>query len=90
MRACIPMNNALVAALIAALLVPWVFAVIIILIASRVRRDSTKRRQDFLTAMGLTVLMGLTTVLNMWMAKHIPHTIDARLWHGMRHCTSIH
>ena len=75
------MNSILVAAFIAALLVPWVFAVIIILIASRLRRDPSKRRQDFLTAMGLTVLMGVTTVLNMWMAKHIPHTIDARLWH---------
>ena len=71
----------IVAAFIAALLVPWVFAVVIILIASRFRRDRAKRRQDFLTAMGLTVLMGFTTTLNMWMAQHIPHTFDARLWH---------
>ncbi len=71
----------IVAAFIAALLVPWVFAVVIILIASRFRRDRAKRRQDFLTAVGLTVLMGFTTTLNMWMAQHIPHTIDARLWH---------
>jgi PAP2 superfamily len=74
------MNSALIAAFIAALLVPWVFAVVTILIASRFRSDTGKRRQDFLTAIGLTVLMGADTILNMWMAHHIPHTIDARLW----------
>ena len=75
------MNSALIAALIAALLVPWVFAVVVILIASRFRRDPAKRRQDFISAIGLTVLMGANTSLNVWIAHHIPHTIDARLWH---------
>jgi hypothetical protein len=74
------MNSALIAAFIAALLVPWVFAVVILLTASRLRRDRGKRRQDFLTAMGLTVLMGVSTSLNIWLAQHLPHTIDARLW----------
>lgn len=74
------MNSALIAAFIAALLVPWVFAVVAILIASRFRRDAEKRRQDFITAIALTVLMGANTILNMWTAHHIPHTIDARLW----------
>jgi hypothetical protein len=74
------MNSALIAAFIAALLVPWVFAVVIILIASRFRRNPGMRRQDFITAIGLTVLMGVNTSLNMWAAHHIPHTIDARLW----------
>jgi hypothetical protein len=74
------MNSALIAAFIAALLVPWVFAVVILLIASRFRRDRGRRRQDFLTAMGLTVLMGVSTSLNIWLAHHLPHTIDARLW----------
>jgi hypothetical protein len=75
------MNAALITAFIAALLVPWVFAVVILLIASRFRRDRGKRRQDFLTAMGLTVLMGVSTSLNLWLAQHVSHTIDARLWH---------
>ena len=75
------MNSALIAAFIGALLVPWVFAVVILLIASRFRRDRGKRRQDFLTAMGLTALMGVSTSLNMWLALHVPRTIDARLWH---------
>lgn len=75
------MNSALIAAFIAALLVPWVFGVAIILIASRLRKDSARRRQDFLTAIGLTVLMGFNTSLNIWLARHFPHTIDARLWH---------
>ena len=75
------MNSALIAVFIAALLVPWVFAVVILLIASRLRRDRGKRRQDFLTAMGLTVLMGVSTSLNLWLAQHVLHTIDARLWH---------
>jgi hypothetical protein len=75
------MNSALIAAFIAAILVPWVFAVVILLIASRCRRDRGKRRQDFLTALGLTVLMGVSTSLNLWLALHVSHTIDARLWH---------
>jgi len=75
------MNSALIAAFIAALLVPWVFAVVILLIASRVRQDRGKRRQDFVTAMGLTALMGVSTSLNMWLALHVPRTIDTRLWH---------
>lgn len=70
----------LIYAFIAALLVPWVFAVVIILIASRFRRDLSRRRQDFFTAIGLTVLMGVNTSLNMWMVRHLPHTFDARLW----------
>ena len=74
------MNSILISAFIAALLVPWVFAVVILLIASRFRRDRGRRRQDFLTAMGLTVLMGVSTSLNIWLAQHLPHTIDARLW----------
>lgn len=74
------MNSALIAALIVALLVPWVFAVIFILIASRFRKDLDKRRQDFLTAIGLTVVMGVNTSLNLWMARHIPRTVDAQLW----------
>lgn len=74
------MHSILVQAFLAALLVPWVFAVVLILIASRLRRDPSKRRQDFISAMGLTVLMGGTTSLNIWLAQHFPHTIDARLW----------
>jgi hypothetical protein len=75
------MNSILIASFIAALLVPWVFAVVILLIASRFRRDRGKRWQDFVTATGLTVLMGVSTSLNLWLALHVPHTIDARLWH---------
>ena len=75
------MNSALIVSFIAALLVPWVFAVVILLIASGLRRDRGKRRQDFLTATGLTVLMGVGTSLNLWLAQHISHTFDARLWH---------
>lgn len=75
------MNSILVQSFIAALLVPWVFAVVIIVIASRLRRDHRKRRQDFVTAMGLTVLMGVSTSINLQLAQHFPHTIDARLWH---------
>jgi hypothetical protein len=74
------MNSALIAALITALLVPWLFAVVIILIVSRLRRDKGKRRLDFLSAMGLTVIMGVNTSLSIWLAQHFPHTIDARLW----------
>jgi len=74
------MNSVLIAAFVAALLVPWVFAVVIILIVSRLRRDKGKRRLDFLTAMGLTVLMGVNISLSIWLAQHFPHTIDARLW----------
>lgn len=75
------MNSLIITAIIAALLVPWVFAVLIILIASWVRRDRAKRRQDFLTAVGLTVLMGVGASLNLWVSRHVPYTIDARLWH---------
>jgi hypothetical protein len=74
------MNSVVVMVLIAVLLVPWVLAVLLMLLVSRLRRDPRKRWQDFMTALGLTVLIYCNTRLTQWLAQHVPHTIDGWLW----------
>jgi PAP2 superfamily protein len=73
-------NSIIVQAVLAVLLLPWVLAVLVLLVSSRLRRDRGKRWQDFVTALGLTVVIYLNTRLSLWLAKYVPHTIDARLW----------
>ena len=74
------MNSVVVIVLIAVLLVPWVLSVLLMLLVSRLRRDPRKRWQDFMTALGFTVLIYINTRVTQWMAQHVPHTVDGWLW----------
>ena len=74
------MTSLFVQVLLALMLLPWILAVLVMLVVSRMRRDKRKRWQDFVTALGLLTLAYAGMRLNLWMSEHFPHTIDARLW----------
>jgi hypothetical protein len=74
------MTSFFVQVLLAVLLLPWIFAVLLMLAISRMRRDPGKRWQDFVTALGFLTLIYVTTRLNLWVARHVQHSIDPQLW----------
>jgi hypothetical protein len=74
------MTSLLVQVLLAVLLLPWILAVLLMLAVSRMRRDPGKRWQDFVTALGLLTLIYASARLNLWVTRHVKHSIDAQLW----------
>lgn len=74
------MTSLFVQVLLAVLLLPWILAVLLILAVSRMRRDKRKRWLDFVTALGFLTLIYVSTRLNLWVARHVQHSIDPQLW----------